>query len=238
MIKNSLCPYCQVKLNTKQNHPYQKTVEHMIPQTVLRTPRGKKQGDFYACRQCNGEKSDLDYILGVIGKGQSDDDELALQTFRNSLEGKRPYKERFRNMINSAKPQADGKIQMDLPILGIEVHSYATFLAKGQYFKLKGKPLSTTKYLIQAEVVGKNVWVYLEKNYLMHNRNLFSDSEKGLREESISSDECLIWSRGKEYVFIFHKRFALKTTLVVNTKRNRRKLEMTIKRFNKPVKGS
>jgi len=80
MIYNTLCAYCRVKLNNKENHPNSQSVEHLIPNSLTLTKRNNKHGDFYVCKKCNSHKSKMDNLIGNISKFQSFDDKLATDT--------------------------------------------------------------------------------------------------------------------------------------------------------------
>ena len=63
MIRNSQGAYCGVLMVVGENLDHSRSVEHMIPNTVLTQRRTRREGDFYACRGCNSEKSHIDYVL-------------------------------------------------------------------------------------------------------------------------------------------------------------------------------
>lgn len=115
VIFNEVCPYCRQRMINAENHLLSKSVEHLILNAALSRKRGKGEGDFYACRKCNSEKSNIDYVLGVIAKGQSYDEDFAFQSIWKALDDKKRNK-RFIKMIIEGEHKGD-LVQMPLPIV-------------------------------------------------------------------------------------------------------------------------
>jgi hypothetical protein len=134
MLNNETCPYCRARMNKKENDPLCKSVEHMIPNVALTRKRDKGEGDFYACRRCNISKSNIDYVLGIIAKGQSNDSELAITSIQKALDDPKRNK-RFIDMLSTAESHGQD-ILMKMPFDSVELSNYMDFLAKGQYFKV------------------------------------------------------------------------------------------------------
>ena len=95
-------------------HLVEPMLAHMIPNAVLTRRRARNEGDFYACRKCNSAKSNIDYVLAVVAKAQSVDQELAARTLSEAILRDNNTSHRFRQMIRTAEPHADG-LHMAIP---------------------------------------------------------------------------------------------------------------------------
>lgn len=204
MIHNALCPYCSVRMVKAENQDNSRSVEHLIPNTVLRCKRKNDEGDFYACRKCNARKSSIDYVLGVVTKSQSRDDDFAAQTLVRAVAREDRSSARFVDMVASATTHAD-EVHMEIPISGPELLEYMQFLGKGQYFK---KSHSIFQPRVQVMLVGfanKEVHAAFEASYhLEHGTNPFRDLESNRYSEVFSEGDCIIWSKNSNFLFIFH----------------------------------
>lgn len=223
MIRNIVCPYCRKLLNQIPNHPQSRSVEHLIPNAILKTQRGPKQGDFYACKKCNSKKSNMDYVLGVLAKFQADDEKFAFDSTWKALDKPNSNK-RFIEMIISARRHIDGNYLVTLPISGREIAEYATFLAKGQYFIKYLCPLPKQK-IVLFDVYGKIFWVGFEKAYVNQNDgDPIADLASNPYTTCFSGLECLMYGKSTKGLFIFHGRFAISTQIVSRCAKNKRKL--------------
>ena len=204
MIYNTLCPYCGVLMLKAENLPNARSVEHMIPNTVLRHPRNNGDGDFYACRRCNTRKSHMDYVLGVIAKSQADDDEFAAQVLIDAVLKPDNRADRFVEMVRSVRETATGA-EMPLPFSGDELLAYMEFLAKGQYFRKTRQMLIPAKQVMLFRFVNKEILLYVKSDYeTRHQSNPFRDLERNAGSEVLAGGDCIIYSKNKNYLFVFH----------------------------------
>jgi len=191
----------------------------MIPNAILTQPRDKSAGDFYACRRCNSAKSKIDYVLAVVAKAQSIDDELAADTLIKAILRQDNTSERFVRMVRTAEEHSDG-VHMKIPINGQDLYDYLCFLAKGQHFKSTKTIFDARSHVLQVEFINKLVMARLEQNYTRTLlSNPFSDLAQNPRTESIGAGECLIYSKEHEHLFLFHQY----TGAIIRTPRRTRK---------------
>ncbi len=220
MIRNSHCPYCGIPLILAENQPASRSVEHVIPNAILTRPRSRGDGDFYACRKCNGAKSNIDYVLAVAAKMQSADSALAAKTLTDAVLRNDNSAPRFIRMVRAAKEYLDA-VLMDIPIDGKDLYDYFCFLGKGQHFRFAGEIFNPHKRVLQVEFINKFVLAPVERGY--SNRfgtNPFSDLARNPYTESIGDGECLIWSKGYRHLFIFHRYTAVVASLPRRTKKS------------------
>ena len=162
MIENNICPYCRQLLIKAENQDNSRSVEHLIPNAALTRKRKNDEGDFFACRKCNSRKSNIDYVLGIISKAQSSDDELAANTLINAVTKEDGRANRFIDMVLTAKEQIDG-VHMEMPIKGHELIEYLHYLGKGQFFKARGTPYNPCNLVMEIQFVNKQVLAPLEE---------------------------------------------------------------------------
>lgn len=175
IIHNSICPYCWVPLIVAENQPNSRSVEHLIPNTILTKKRTKKDGDFYACRSCNSRKGHIDYVLSVVAKTQSKNEDVASAALTLAVYEKKGRAKRFLQMANDAIVTYSG-IVLPMPISRNELLEYILFLGKGQYFRKHKRPYDETKQIMIIGFSSKIVMSSLEKNYsTRHISNPFSD---------------------------------------------------------------
>ena len=124
--RNPLCPYCQTVLIDSENAPNGRSIEHLIPNTVLTVPRTKRDGDFFACRRCNSAKSHIDYVLGVVAKAQSANAQLASAALLSAVNSNDGRAERFIQMAAEAVQTPDGGAIALIPIDGSELGRVTT----------------------------------------------------------------------------------------------------------------
>ena len=205
MLRNSLCPYCGVLMVKGENLKHGRSVEHLIPNVVLRHKRSNGQGDFYACRRCNGDKSHMDYVLAVIAKSQAHDDHFAAQTLIDAVtEGDGRRASRFIDMIRDVEETPRGA-EMTLPLSGNELLKYMEYLGKGQYFKRTGRVFQTSTHVMLFDYVNKEVMRFIEGNYgIEHGSNPFRDLEQNHYSEVLSDGDCIIYSKNLTFLFLFH----------------------------------
>lgn len=219
MIKNKFCPYCKQPLKKSENKDNSRSVEHLIPNTALTNKRKKGEGDFYACRKCNTRKSNIDYVLGVIAKAQSSNSEVAANALISAVTKEDGRSKRFIDMVLTAK-ELDSEVHMEIPIKGEELIEYLHFLGKGQFFKVTGAIYDPKKYVMVVKFVNKQVLSSLEASYRQrHGSSPFSDLTQNSRSEVINDGECIIWSKNRSFLFIFHNYAAV----IVNVLRKNRK---------------
>lgn len=223
MLRNSLCPYCGVLMVKGESLEHSRSVEHLIPNVVLRHKRNNGQGDFYACRRCNGDKSHMDYVIAVIAKSQALGDGFAAETLIDAVtkgDGRRAS--RFIDMIRDAKERASG-VEMNLPLSGEELLKYMEYLGKGQYFKRTGRVFQTSTHVMLFDYANKEVMRFIEGNYgIEHGSNPFRDLEQNYYSEVLSDGDCIVYSKNLSYLFVFHDY----TAIIVCVKlRNRKNME-------------
>jgi hypothetical protein len=219
MLTNVLCPYCSVQLIKAENQPNSRSVEHLVPNTVLRTKRKNDEGDFFACRRCNSRKSHIDYVLGVVVKSQSRDPEFAAAALTRAIDKEGGSSERFVQMIAQAKPGID-EVLMDIPISGNELLEYVHFLGKGQYFRKRRRIFDASSQVMLVLFASKQVHASIESSYeLEHGTNPFRDLELNAGAEVLSQGDCIIWSKNDSYLFVFHDY----TSIGIRIKRRNRK---------------
>jgi hypothetical protein len=194
-----------------------RSVEHMIPNTILTCSRSRRDGDFYACRKCNSEKSHIDYVLAVVAMAQSRNDALAAQALTDAVLRDANTAPAFIEMVRGAAIHPDG-VSMEMPIDGRDLLDYIRFLAKGQYFKENEEVLDDFKTAILPEFVNKQVLRPLEDGYENeHESNPFSDLSSNPHTEVVLESECLIYSKNNAYIFVFHDYTALIARVVNRT---------------------
>lgn len=226
MIENNICPYCRRPLIKAENQDNSRSVEHLIPNAVLTRRRNKDEGDFYACRKCNSEKSKIDYVLGVIAKAQSSNDTLAADTLIKSIEKDNGATKRFIDMTHTARPTNEGTIHAEIPINAQELIEYMHYLGKGQYFKLNHNKLTYKLYnpreqVMLVEFVNKQALYPLEGSYTKrHKTNPFQDLQRNPYTEVINSGECLIWAKNNNFLFVFHNYTAVIVKVLKKNKKN------------------
>jgi hypothetical protein len=204
MLHNVACPYCSVAMEKSLNKDNSRSVEHLIPNTALRAKRTNADGDFYACRKCNAKKSHMDYLLGIITKSQSSDEEFSTSALLRSLDSENGSSKRFIEMFRSAKLDSE-LIVMDMPIFGPELLEYMTFLAKGQYFKKFNEILDLEKHVLHVDFINKQATKVVEEKYQKnHGSNPFRDLEQNPNAEVISEGDCIILSQNGTFLFFFH----------------------------------
>lgn len=183
MLKNRICPYCITVLVEAENLPNARSVEHLIPNTALRFPRTKRDGDFYACRKCNCNKSHIDYVLAVVARNQSSDDELAIQTMIDATTKDKKISVRFLKMISTAEETSHG-VEMRMPLIGRELLDYISFLGKGQHFRSAGRPYDERHQVMIVNFYNKEVMRPLSRNtslsttaplYRFNSKQIFRD---------------------------------------------------------------
>jgi hypothetical protein len=229
---NKVCPYCRKLMNKIENDPLCASKEHLVPNTLLITKRKNGNYDFKACRKCNSEKSELDSVLGVIAQLHSDDEDHAIGVAFKEFD--KPHSNhRYLDMIATGKKMLDGNIALKIPINGMELAKYCTYLAQGAYFMKKGFPLSLEQNIILFDALNNSVSKMLELQYLKNRgSNPFRDLEKDPNSIVIMSSEALIHFKNNYIKFIFHDRFILTLKIVRNNNLNRRRLESSIAVFN------
>lgn len=231
MIHNKICPYCIKTLNKTENDPLCRSREHMIPHVALTSKRDNGQADFYVCRTCNLRKSNIDYVLGVVSKFQSNDESLAIGSIQKALDNPKRNK-RFIDMIVSAQVKGQ-EIHMRLPITGTELSNYIDFLAKGQYFKTTDYMLSMKNNLVTFEFIDKRAIAHLESGYKkQHGSYPIKDLQKNPNAETIAGGECVIYSQKGKYIFFFQEGLAFIVEIKRRNKTNERKKAEYIKQFS------
>jgi hypothetical protein len=201
------------------NHDNGRSVEHLIPNTILRSKSKNSGGDFYACRRCNARKSHIDYVLGVVAKTQSRDSDFGAEALLKAATSDDKRSARFVKMLQTAQHTNEG-VQLTVPILGTELLEYVRFLGKGQYFKQFGVIFQPAKQVMLVAYCSKDVHSALESSYeAQHGSNPYRDLEKNKYSEVLSGGDCIIYSKNANFLFIFHDY----TSVIIRIKRRNRK---------------
>lgn len=117
---------------------------------------------------------------------------------------------------------------MTIPISGKDLYNYLCFLGKGQHFRSTQTIFDSREYVIQVEFLNKQVMSSLERAYALKlESNPFADLARNPGTESISGGECLIYSKGHEHLFLFHRY----TTAIIRVPRRTRKSKMQAQRL-------
>lgn len=204
-----------------ENQPNSRSVEHLIPNTVLTKPRTKRDGDFFACRRCNGRKGHIDYVLGVVAKSQSADTELAATALIDAISSEDGRSKRFIKMAAEAVETSNG-VELNIPIFGDELLEYISFLGRGQYFRRHQRPFDQSRQVMVVQFVNKPVLSSLEADYgVAHGTNPFEDLRLNKYAETYSDGDCIIYSKNDRYLFLFHNY----TAIIIQIKRRNRKHE-------------
>jgi hypothetical protein len=224
-----------------ENLDHSRSVEHFIPNTLLSVPRSQRDGDFFACRKCNSTKSKIDYILAVVARVQSPNDEVATKTLLKAVTSSKKSSKKFIEMLRGARHRPDG-VHMDTPIDGRDLLNYMMYLAKGQYFRETGSIFDEQSLIVQIEFVNKPVLSALKSNYKgQHWSDPILDLIKNPNSESFGKDECVIWTREHDYLFILHHYTAIIIRIRPRSRRNRaraRELEWKLLRDFRPKRKS
>ncbi len=232
MIQNNICPYCRIKMIKAENKDNSKSVEHLIPNAALTVKRKNDEGDFYACRKCNSRKSNIDYILGVISKCQVDNSEMAANTLIKAITKEDGASNKFVKMVQSAK-EGSREVHMTIPIGGEELVEYIQFLGKGQYFKKHRVAFNPDRFVMNIRVANKQVTKSLQESYIeRHKSNPFRDLEKNKYSEVINGGECIIYSKNRGYMFVFHDYTAITVKIL---KKNRKNILITQGEINELI---
>jgi hypothetical protein len=233
---NPLCPYCHTVLTDSENAPSGRSVEHLIPNKVLTKPRTKRDGDFFACRRCNGKKSHIDYVLGVVAMAQSADSQLAAKTLISAVNSNDGRAERFIQMAAEAVEVPGGGAVTVAPIEGNELLDYISYLGRGQYFRKRGLLFSQDTHVMVVDYVNKQVLSEIEAEYgEVHGSNPFSDLQQNKYAETYSEGDCVIYSKNDRYLFLFHSYTAIlieiKRRNAKNIERSRKSAEDLLRHF-------
>jgi hypothetical protein len=202
-----------------ENMPTSRSVEHLVPNTVLRHKRKNDEGDFYACRQCNSRKSHIDYILSVVTKIQAADADFAAESLIRAVTKDEKSSVRFVGMIAGAN-QVGGEVHVEIPISGHELLEYIYFLGKGQYFRTRHRIFDLKSQVMLVDFVNKQVHSTFQATYqARYGTHPVRDLEKNVYSEVLSGGDCVIWSKNDNYLFVFHDY----TSIGIRVKRRNRK---------------
>lgn len=236
MIVNDICPYCRKPMVKAENQEDSKSVEHLIPNAALTRKRKNDEGDFYACRKCNSRKSNIDYVLGIISKCQVDDSELASNTLIKAVTKSDGASKKFIRMIQSVK-ELPGEVHMTMPIRGEDLVEYIGFLGKGQFFKKHRTVFNPRDFVFDISFANKQIIRHFQESYeAQHKSNPFRDLEQNGYSEVINGGECIIYSKNRGYMFVFHDYTVITIKILRKNKKNialcAKKVEKLISDFN------
>ena len=234
--RNPLCPYCQTVLIDSENKFNSRSVEHLIPNTVLTVARTKRDEDFFACRRCNSAKSHIDYVLGVVAKSQSANAQVASTALLSAVNSNDGRAERFIQMAVDAVETSDGGAVALIPIDGEELLQYMSYLGRGQYFRVRGRLFDQDAHVMIVNHINKEVLLAIEVDYGMaHGTNPFKDLQENKYAETYSNGDCIIFSKNDSYVFLFHSYTAIiikiKRHNAKNVERSRKSAEDMLRNF-------
>ena len=206
-----------------------RSVEHLVPNTLLTNKRNNGEGDFYACRKCNSEKGTLDEIFGLVARCQSSDNELAAKALIRAFTKRKNVPSRLWEMYDSSE-EVNGHVEAKMPVYGQELLDYATYFGKGLYFIKHKKVFNEKREVMHISFFNKQVHSGFADNY--ENRfssNPIKDLELNSNSWVIAEDECVIWSKSRSSLIIFHHfiSFAIKFKT-----RNRKTVEKKIELEN------
>lgn len=220
MISNSICPYCRKAMIKAENNPLSQSVEHLIPNAALTRKRKNNEGDFYACRKCNSEKSNIDYVLGVLSKCQSSKDELSANTLTEAVLKNDNRAQRFIDMANTAR-DGSGGIHMSIPIGAADLLKYMEFLGKGIYFKKYGSPLNPKSELMLLNLHNRGVTKIFEEHYISkYGVSPYRHLELNEYSEVINSGEAIIYAKNKSFMVLLHDYTCITIKILSKSKRN------------------
>lgn len=203
MIRNTHCPYCGEEMIIAENDGTSRSVEHLIPNAVLSKPRSKGEGDFYACRDCNSAKSNLDNVLGTLARAQAPNPHLAASALVEAIRSDKGSSKRFIEMVRSAEHKSDG-VHMTMPFDGREMFDYISYLSKGCHFMATGTILDGSHVVLQ-EFVGKAVIDSFHDAYLaQHGSNPVLDLAANPLSRSWGNGEVVLWTRGPDHLLFLH----------------------------------
>jgi hypothetical protein len=192
MQRNAVRPYCSTALVEAENRPESRSIEHLIPNTALSRPRTKRDGDFFACRKCNGRKSHIDYVLSIIANAQSADSDLAANTLISAITSDDGRAQRFNQMAAEAKDTSDGGAMMNIPVFAQELLEYISFLGRGQYFRKRSRPFDQGSQVMIVDFINKPVMagrhLQQERSVLVHLSWVYSNHRELLRHARMRAD--------------------------------------------------
>lgn len=233
MIKNDRCPYCTLPLNRgkAENHPRGASVEHLIPNTVLKIKRSKRDGEFLACRSCNAKKSKLDEVFGTVGKIQSKDESFVIESINRALD--KNNSKRFVDMVVSARETHGGDVLITLPMDIDEIAAYCTYLAKGAYFLDHGQPLKLSKNIVLFDIFSNLYTREIEQAYYRaHGSSAFDDLRENPNSTVYADGQFLLHKKDGSYMFVVHDCFVVFLHIVPRTLSNIRKRQECYKQFS------
>ncbi len=229
VFKNKQCPYCGVELKKGENGSFSRSMEHMVPEAMLSEKRGKKSGDFWACRNCNGLKSEMDDWFAQLARIQSPNSKVSL------VESKKMSKrrgDRIDLMKSSMKPHSvfKDKVSVTMPLRGSEIVAYSTFLGQGAYFQERNEIFDSNKHVFVIQFHTKFVLdTFAEQYKLEHGSNPYRDIEENEKTSFWVPDECSFHSDAGKYCFFFHDSFAITITCLPKSRNNYRKSRESVK---------
>jgi hypothetical protein len=210
VLRNDLCPYCSTALVEAENQPNSRSVEHLIPNAALSKPRTRRDGDFFACRECNARKGHIDCVLSVIAKSQAANSDFAAEALISAISTDDGRSRRFIRMAAEAQETFEGGAVMNIPIFAEELLEYISFLGRGQYFRKRGTPFDDKRQVMIVDFVNKPVMVTFEAHYrLQHGTSPFADLMQNRYAESFSDGDCVIYSKNDRFMFLFHSYTAI-----------------------------
>ncbi|CTP83300.1 hypothetical protein A6R71_16640 [Xanthomonas translucens pv. arrhenatheri] len=223
MITNEVCPYCLVIMVKAENLDNSRSVEHLIPNAALTRKRKNDEGDFYACRRCNSQKSKVDEVIGAMAKAQSADSELAASALIKLVTRHESLPARYARMLDSAQPDLDG-VHVDMPLTGPELIQYLTFLGKGAYFKKFKKPLRSSNQIMLIDLHNKQILASFEQAYeAKHGTRPVRDLETNPRSEVIEPGQSVIWSKGTTFFIVLHDYLGISIKVRPRNRKNERR---------------
>ncbi|HBM2986931.1 TPA: hypothetical protein LVL87_004544 [Klebsiella oxytoca] len=235
MIPSTHCVYCGVLMNRIPNDPQCRSVEHMIPQVSVSIKRSNGEGDFHVCKQCNGDKSRIDEVIGIICRmvgehatGSFD----AVNKFKKALaRNDSKFIKAYQSVTHS-----DKGVFLHLPLDAKEIHRYGSWLAKGVYF-LKKKELLPLNKLIWLEIIRHDEVMEIKKMYRRRQGSeAFDDLSKNINIPNINGESFLIAGEDVEEMFIcFNRVMMFHIKILDKSFINQKKCKKALHRLEKSI---
>jgi hypothetical protein len=222
MLRNEICPYCGVRMITESNRDKSRTAEHMIPHAMLTAKRTRAESDFYACRRCNSDKSDLDFRLGLVAKSQSENATVAVDSVLQGLAKPDRRVTQVQRMLSTAVELPEGGAIMTVPFTGPELIRYITYLGRGQFFKERKTVYDRSTHVFEFFWIPKTDLGSFAKAYKNElGSDPIDDLMLNLGSEVITNGECIVHTKDSEYLFVLHRVVVIGIRVLKRTRSNR-----------------
>lgn len=107
-------------------------------------------------------------------------------------------------MYDSAREEGN-EVHAQMPITGQELLDYATYFGKGLYFLKYQRVFNDNKDVLYIIFSNKQVHSALSNSYeKKFNSSPIRDLEKNRYSKVVASGECVIWSKNRGNLVVFH----------------------------------